>query len=279
VSLNPAADVLTQLTRKHGPTQEHLLSLACDLHPIGTFPTAISQLDSILGGGLPIGRLTRIFGPPRAGKSALLLAVTRAMQSQGRVGLIVDADSRLDSEMIRRCQVMPEGLIVSSPPYAEAALDLAHDALRTKEIGLVAIDSVSAPFAIAEMGPSHWGSDMPSMLSRALPKLCRLAHINRKLFVLVSQVRARSERGYREIRSRGRALSHYASLSIRLHRHSSFPGARSLPFITKATLVKVRTHSQEGASCLFRLFGDASDSLSDKGGEAHMVATESDPKY
>lgn len=73
------------------------LRLATSLQPAGTaVATGLAEIDALLAGGLPQGRLCEIVGARSAGRTALALAIVAASTRRGEVAAIVDLDDALD---------------------------------------------------------------------------------------------------------------------------------------------------------------------------------------
>jgi len=59
-------------------------------------PTGISEVDTMLGGGLPLGGVTEIIGPVCSGRSTLALSVLAGITGQGAAAAYVDVSDALD---------------------------------------------------------------------------------------------------------------------------------------------------------------------------------------
>jgi hypothetical protein len=59
-------------------------------------PTGIAEVDTMLGGGLPLGGVTEIIGPECSGRSTLVLSVLAGITGQGAAAAYVDVSDALD---------------------------------------------------------------------------------------------------------------------------------------------------------------------------------------
>jgi hypothetical protein len=59
-------------------------------------PTGIAEVDTMLGGGLPLGGVTEIIGPVCSGRSTLVLSVLAGITGQGATAAYVDVSDALD---------------------------------------------------------------------------------------------------------------------------------------------------------------------------------------
>ena len=68
-------------------------------------PTGIPQLDYILGGGLPFGRIHEIYGINASGKSTVALQLIRIMQYLNGITVLIDAEGTADPDRARQLGV------------------------------------------------------------------------------------------------------------------------------------------------------------------------------
>jgi hypothetical protein len=59
-------------------------------------PTGIAEVDTMLGGGLPLGGVTEIIGPVCSGRSTLVLSILAGITGQGAAAAYVDVSDALD---------------------------------------------------------------------------------------------------------------------------------------------------------------------------------------
>jgi len=125
-------------------------------------PTGYPELDAILGGGIPCGKITEFSGPPTCGATTLALRTIHQAQSQGRVGVYIDLAQAFDPVYAVGCGVQLDGLLIARPDDLAAALDIMDMVAGEGGAGLVVLDG------IPREQPSAGGE---SLLSRALRKL------------------------------------------------------------------------------------------------------------
>jgi hypothetical protein len=66
------------------------------LHEVA--PTGISQIDSLLGGGLPVGAISELTGPQSSGRTSLALAFLAQRSAAEQVCAWVDSEDAMDPE-------------------------------------------------------------------------------------------------------------------------------------------------------------------------------------
>ena len=106
---------ITTIERKFG--QGAVMRLNDAAHQtIPAIPTGSIGLDLALGiGGIPIGRVTEIFGPESSGKTTLALHIIAEAQKRGGVAAFIDAEHALDVNYARRLGVKPKNCSFPSP--------------------------------------------------------------------------------------------------------------------------------------------------------------------
>ena len=117
------------------------------LHPI---PTEMPALDIMLGGGLPRGRTTIVYGNEATGKTLFAQLVIAAAQRQGGVAMFFDVERTYTPDWFRLTGVDtdPAKLVIVRPNSLEQAVDMAEDALKGVQPDVLVIDSL--PFLVPQ---------------------------------------------------------------------------------------------------------------------------------
>lgn len=112
--------------------------------------TGCSKLDELLGGGIPIGRLTLIYGEAGSGKTTIALQVSVSAARIGLKVLYVDCDHSLRIERFRAIiqenfDDLSKRIIVSRPEsFIEQSLIIGSlPRIISRDIGLVVVDSIT----------------------------------------------------------------------------------------------------------------------------------------
>lgn len=91
--------------------------------PAGRFATGIADIDRLLGGGFPRGRLSEIAGAPSSGRTSLALALLAGATRAGETCAVVDAADGFDPRAAASAGVaLPRVLWVRAPGLREAFL-------------------------------------------------------------------------------------------------------------------------------------------------------------
>lgn len=186
---------------------------------IETIPTGSLSLDIALGGGIPRGRITEIYGPESSGKTTLSLHIISEAQKKGGQCAFVDAEHALDPEYGRRIGVDMDNLLVSQPDSGEQALEITETLVRSNAVDVIVIDSVAALTPKAEiegdMGDSHMGLQA-RLMSQALRKLTAAISKSKTSVIFINQIRMKIGVmfGNPETTTGGNALKFYASVRM-----------------------------------------------------------------
>lgn len=212
---------------------------------VEVIPTGIIKLDKALGvGGLPRGRVTEIFGQESSAKTTLALTLIATAQMTGEKCVFIDMEHAFDPVWARAVGVDVDELFISQPDSAEQALDIYERFIKSKEVGVLALDSVAALVPRAEIagdyGDSHIGLQA-RLLSQAMRKMTPHLAKSPTVCVFINQVREKVgiSFGSNEVTPGGRALKFYSSVRIETRRGKAIKeGDKFIGTYIKANVVK-----------------------------------------
>jgi recombination protein RecA len=222
-SAEPAYDydlhtALGQLHHRFGPG---IAGCPDEALPVAAISTGNLALDVAIGvGGIPRGRITEIYGPDGAGKTALALSVIAQAQQAGGTACFIDAEHALDLPWAVMVGIDLERLVLCQPEHGEQALEVAGVLVGSGSLDVLVIDSIAALVPRVEldgeMGQRHAGVQA-NLLSQALRKLCGPIARTGTAVVVTNQLRQRAGTpGTPVYTSGGRALGYYASVRLDL---------------------------------------------------------------
>src|SRR5437868_8266888 len=181
-------------------------------------------LDSALGvGGLPQGRVVKIYGPESSGKTTLAIHVIAEAQKKGGMCAIIDAEHAFDSGYAKKLGVDVDNLLISQPDYGEQGLEIADRLILSGALDVVVIDSVAALVPKGElegeMGDSKMGLQA-RLMSQALRKLTATISKTNTICIFINQLREKIGVmfGNPETTTGGNALKFYASIRLDIRR-------------------------------------------------------------
>jgi recombination protein RecA len=197
---------------------------------VETIPTGSLALDIALGGGVPRGRITEIYGPEMAGKSTVAMHVAGQAQKAGGLAAYIDVEHALDPTFAAAFGINIEDLLVSQPDTGEQALEICEALVRSNAVDIIIIDSVAALVPRAEI-EGDMGDSLPGLqarlMSQALRKLTAAISRSRAAVIFINQLREKIGIvfGNPETTPGGRALKFYSSVRIDLRRSESLKHA------------------------------------------------------
>ncbi len=191
--------------------------------PSTIFRSSFVELNSALGvGGFPSGRVCELFGSEAVGKTTIALDLMANAQRMGRIVAYIDAEHKLDCAYAEKLGVDPDALLVFRPETAQHCHALTEVLLRTGQVHLLVLDSVSAliPEMEYERHSHVQDPDYGGLMARWARKTAVLAARSDTCVVLTNQLREKVATvfGNPETTTGGRALRHYCSLRIELRR-------------------------------------------------------------
>jgi recombination protein RecA len=246
----------------------------------GYISTGNLALDWILGGGIPRGRTTELYGPSQSGKTTAAVMAAASCQRAGMPVLYLDYEQALDTDYLRALGVDVDDrklFLPFGPESLEEGADLATKAINTGNLGLVIVDSVAAmtPAKIIDDDGESRTTGMErarlltNMLNKMNPSLARTG----TAAVFINHERVEVNTGSRpghlppsKTTVGGTALKYYASTRVRFGVWKKFKATAVDPLtgnkedithsvLSKAEVTKNKTGSPFGTADLYLVLG------------------------
>ena len=191
---------------------------------VDVISTGSLGLNEALGiGGWPRGRICEVYGPESSGKSTLCLHAIAEAQKMGDVCAYIDVEHALDTKYAKALGVNTDELVVCQPDNGEDALEILDTLVKSGDVSVAIIDSVSALVPKAEiageMGDTHMGLQA-RLMSQAMRKLTHSVSASNCLVIFINQIRMKIGVffGSPKTTSGGNALKFYASVRLEVIR-------------------------------------------------------------
>ncbi len=190
--------------------------------------TQCLPLDLILGkGGIPVGRLTEIFGGESSGKTTLLLHLLAETQRRGGIAVMLDTENAMDVDRAKLIGIDTSTLIYDAPDSIEQTLTKAEaiiNAIREREkdtLVVIGWDSVAGTPTETELTGDFGKVEVASaarIISKGLRKLTQGIAEHRVALVFVNQIRDKIgvQWGTKYSTYGGRAIKFHASVRVKL---------------------------------------------------------------
>lgn len=192
---------------------------------IPRWSTAIEDLDSLIGGGMPKGRVVEIFGPESSGKTSLVYW----LMSLHELGIYIPIEGTYDESRAKSMGVKPKQMVVYRANYGEEALN-ATIKFAKAGVPIIAIDSVPACQPKEDVDKIEKDATneariggVARLFSKTLPTIVRICEETGTTLILVNQVRDKMNAmlfGEKEDTPGGRAIKFYSSIRIKVARRA-----------------------------------------------------------
>lgn len=185
-------------------------------------PTASRTLNEILGGGIPKGMVTTIYGNFSAGKSMLCLQSIAVWQSMGYVCGYIDAERTLDAEFAKKLGVNVDELALDSSKSSER-IERTIKKWIAAGMDAIVVDSISdvmpAVFIDEKTGELKDSRKQIGAHAKAITELINGIHyVNEQTAViLISQTTTKMEQTYvKQVPHGGKKTEFGSSIMLRL---------------------------------------------------------------
>lgn len=196
---------------------------------INRWSTGIEDLDAIIGGGIPCGRVIEIFGPESSGKTTLLYHLCGLQD----VCLDIPVEGTFDQERAQVFGNRPKQMLIYRAKWGEDAL---NKTIKFAQAGcpLIGIDSVPSLVPREDAEKVLKSADRDSieeqriggtarLLNKYLPTIEEIIEVTGTTVIFVNQVRDKMNAmmfGEKTDTPGGRKLKHSCSLRIQVARRA-----------------------------------------------------------
>lgn len=230
-------DIVAALKKKKPNTRLGTMSAPTMLARVKEFvPTGCLPLDIIMGGGIPVGRLTEVYGDTSTGKSLLAAHILAETQRCGGVAVLLDSETATSCEIMEAVGVDSDEVLYSCPGTDEevyedirqaidARNEVAKDALMT-----IVWDSVAATSSdteVEKVRKEGLGGSSVATHARLISLMCRVlpreVAKQRIALVFINQTRENIGVMFGDKMSTfgGRAIGYYATVRLEMAKRST----------------------------------------------------------
>ncbi|MFA5528603.1 MAG: ATPase domain-containing protein [Peptostreptococcales bacterium] len=268
VNKKKLVETLKALEKEYGEGSVYSLDSKKAIMQIPRWSTGLEDLDRIIGGGIPYGRIVEISGPESAGKTSLAYHLL----AQHEVSVDIPVEGTFDAQRAKVFGNKKGQLIVRRAEYGEQCLESVM-AFAEAGVPCIVIDSVPhmiprKQFEEPDMEKENQLGRVAAMLSSNLPKIvvkCERTHTS---LIFVNQMRdiiGGFGFGPKTHTPGGWALKHACSLRLQVNRiewikipnknPKNSAGFETVGIIMKVKVLKSKVCNPLG-ECVLSMFFD-----------------------
>jgi len=233
---------LKQMTKDFGDNSVFKLSDDNTVE-VDVIPTGSLALDKALGiGGIPLGRLTELYGPDGAGKTTLCFHIIAEAQKLGYKVLFVDMENAVDISYAIKLGVDVDNVYWNQPESMEEALGVTEAGIESGEFGLIILDSIASLAPVKEQEDDLTSANV-ALTPRALAKYFRRngykVRDKNVAMLFTNQIRDNIGSYYGGlVTPGGHALKHFRSVAIYLRRTADIKDGKKTIGQTAVAIIK-----------------------------------------
>jgi recombination protein RecA len=194
--------LVAQLQFEHGPRAIRRAEPGERAPAVARIPTTFKELDALLDGGLPRGRISEVIGPATSGKLTLAAKVIAAAhRDREAIAAWIDTWRTCDADYMHRCGVDLSRLLVARPVALTDALAMGLHLIESRSLAVLVIDALS----LAEPGVRPGSGE--GALAAALARLATLLAEMQTAVVFLTDPEGSSQ-----------ALAHAAAVRLNIRR-------------------------------------------------------------
>lgn len=233
-----------------------------EVEPMKRITSGIKSVDTILGGGFPVGRMTEMYGTESSGKTTLALHAAAEVTKQGGRVLFVDAEQSFSPEYAKNLGVVMENLYMTQENVTEKVIEMTLDFIEQGNVTLVIWDSLASltpqSQADGEVGAPQMGRGA-LLLSQELKRVMPILRKHDATLLVVNQIRKSLGvvYGNPEYQPGGNAMKFYASVRMQLRARGGesgkiLDGKSSIGNLVNVSVTKNKT-ATPGEKAVLRL--------------------------
>lgn len=261
------------INKKEGKGSVYTIGSSGENLQMKRWSTGIEDLDAIIGGGMPEGRIVEIFGPESSGKTTLLYHLCGLHE----LALDIPIEGTFDSERAKVFGNRPKQLLINRSKYGEDAFNKAIKFAKAG-IPIIGFDSVPSMIPKEDVEKVLKSSERDSieeqriggtarLMNKYLPPLEEVIECSGTTIIFINQVRDKMNAmlfGEKTDTPGGHKLKHSASLRIQVARRAwiEIPNkdprnsatTEKIGFIMKCKVVKSKVSNPMGECeipCIF----------------------------
>lgn len=205
-----------------------LITVGVNFNDPTRLPSGLFAFDLPTGGGVPLGRITLMYGKEDSMKTSVCLKLIAQAQKlfPKKAAVFVDVEGVFSKNWARILGVDVDKLVMVQPSNAEQVVDLVEDILHTDDVSIIVVDSLAALITQHEIDKSAEDvivAKTASVINKFYRRTARALGVARKekreiALVCINQIRYKiGGMGNPEVLPGGPSMLYGASLSVRFY--------------------------------------------------------------
>lgn len=189
------------------------------------YSTHIEQLDKMLEGGLPKGKIVEIFGHEGSGKSTLLLYILSKHTHGDKFVVLIDTEGSIySSDSLVEAGFNLENTLLLSLSDGEKIFQIISDIISDKNCSIIAIDSIACIVSREELEGKDTIGAHARMLSKEVKILINIMNSlkSKTTIIFINQLRSKINDAWKGeftiTTTGGKAMKYYPSLRLKMER-------------------------------------------------------------
>lgn len=199
--------------------------------------TSYSELDKLLGGGIPEGKVIEIAGHSGSGKTRLALELIKIAQQKGKLVTYLDGERKFDPHYAEKNGINLEELTVFTPVNGEMAIDILGRYIKDDLVDFIVIDNVHSLISQDHLDIKISSFTQTVVIGSVLRCLLDVNKDHKTTIICLNQVRDNFKTGEKYRTLFPTIFNHYASIRLMLTR------VKTIKLYRKVKSIDIEVHT------------------------------------
>ncbi len=215
--------LVKNINKKIGEGSIYLIEDGQNYSNVERWPIESMNINDVICGGIPKGRILEIYGGESNGKSTLACYLGGQIQKQDGVVAYIDVEQSLDAGYAKTLGLDISKCIFCQPESGEHAMDIAIALAESEKVDLIIVDSVAALIPKSELEGEMSDQQMGAqarLMGKALRKITPILGKTKTTILFLNQNRMKIGVLYGDPTTQpgGLALKFYTSIRLEVRR-------------------------------------------------------------
>lgn len=249
---------------------ESRISQGADNISVNFISTGIPEVDYILSGGIPQGRVIHLYGQKSGGKSWLCQRTIAQAQKRGLTAAFLDCEGTFSTDWAKNLGVNVDDLIYIPVSDAEVTLQVMRELVESKQVDMIVLDSIAALVPKDELNKGFDEEAKMAGTARLMSKAMRVLNsrgAGKVTMMFINQVRDSMDMYAGPTTPGGKAVGFYSTTEINITRGKSIvsgtgAAAEAVGYEMRITCDKNKVGVPK-RKCILKVYNDGSIDLED----------------